>query len=390
MNITVVGTGYVGFSLSLLISRKYDVIALDIKQDRVDSINNGISPIKDKDLEKALKNSSSKLSATSEKKEAYINADYIIIATPTNYDSNSGAFDTSTVESVIQDIADINNKAIIVIKSTIPIGFTNKIKEKFNKLNIFFSPEFLRENMALHDNLYPSRIVIGSKSSEAKTFSKILVDCSKKEKIDIPILFTSSKEAEAVKLFANTYLAMRVAFFNELDSFSEFYKLDSKNIIEGLALDDRIGNFYNNPSFGYGGYCLPKDTQQLLQNFKDIPNNIITAVVKSNSTRKNFIVDSILEKKVKRVGIYRLIMKTDSDNFRDSAVLDIMELLKKRGVEIVLYEPLLNESTFRDSLIIKDLSKFIESADLIIANRMSEELKPVISKVYSRDIFFNN
>ena len=390
MNITVVGTGYVGFSLSLLISRKYDVIALDIKQDRVDSINNGISPIKDKDLEKALKNSSSKLSATSEKKEAYINADYIIIATPTNYDSNSGAFDTSTVESVIQDIADINSKAIIVIKSTIPIGFTNKIKEKFNKLNIFFSPEFLRENMALHDNLYPSRIVIGSKSSEAKTFSKILVDCSKKEKIDIPILFTSSKEAEAVKLFANTYLAMRVAFFNELDSFSEFYKLDSKNIIKGLALDDRIGNFYNNPSFGYGGYCLPKDTQQLLQNFKDIPNNIITAVVKSNSTRKNFIVDSILEKKVKRVGIYRLIMKTDSDNFRDSAVLDIMELLKKRGVEIVLYEPLLNESTFRDSLIIKDLSKFIESADLIIANRMSEELKPVISKVYSRDIFFNN
>ena len=390
MNITVVGTGYVGFSLSLLISRKYDVIALDIKQDRVDSINNGISPIKDKDLEKALKNSSSKLIATSEKKEAYINADYIIIATPTNYDSNSGAFDTSTVESVIQDIADINSKAIIVIKSTIPIGFTNKIKEKFNKLNIFFSPEFLRENMALHDNLYPSRIVIGSKSSEAKTFSKILVDCSKKEKIDIPILFTSSKEAEAVKLFANTYLAMRVAFFNELDSFSEFYKLDSKNIIEGLALDDRIGNFYNNPSFGYGGYCLPKDTQQLLQNFKDIPNNIITAVVKSNSTRKNFIVDSILEKKVKRVGIYRLIMKTDSDNFRDSAVLDIMELLKKRGVEIVLYEPLLNESTFRDSLIIKDLSKFIESADLIIANRMSEELKPVISKVYSRDIFFNN
>tara|TARA_B110000444_G_C18775685_1_gene564790 strand:+ start:97 stop:1269 length:1173 start_codon:yes stop_codon:yes gene_type:complete len=390
MNITVVGTGYVGFSLSLLISRKYDVIALDIKQDRVDSINNGISPIKDKDLEKALKNSSSKLIATSEKKEAYINADYIIIATPTNYDSNSGAFDTSTVESVIQDIADINSKAIIVIKSTIPIGFTNKIKEKFNKLNIFFSPEFLRENMALHDNLYPSRIVIGSKSSEAKTFSKILVDCSKKEKIDIPILFTSSKEAEAVKLFANTYLAMRVAFFNELDSFSEFYKLDSKNIIKGLALDDRIGNFYNNPSFGYGGYCLPKDTQQLLQNFKDIPNNIITAVVKSNSTRKNFIVDSILEKKVKRVGIYRLIMKTDSDNFRDSAVLDIMELLKKRGVEIVLYEPLLNESTFRDSLIIKDLSKFIESADLIIANRMSEELKPVISKVYSRDIFFNN
>ena len=244
--------------------------------------------------------------------------------------------------------------------------------------------------MALHDNLYPSRIVIGSKSSEAKTFSKILVDCSKKEKIDIPILFTSSKEAEAVKLFANTYLAMRVAFFNELDSFSEFYKLDSKNIIKGLALDDRIGNFYNNPSFGYGGYCLPKDTQQLLQNFKDIPNNIITAVVKSNSTRKNFIVDSILEKKVKRVGIYRLIMKTDSDNFRDSAVLDIMELLKKRGVEIFLYEPLLNESTFRDSLIIKDLSKFIESADLIIANRMSEELKPVISKVYSRDIFFNN
>ncbi|MDA9864864.1 nucleotide sugar dehydrogenase [Pelagibacterales bacterium] len=390
MNITVVGTGYVGFSLSLLISRKYDVIALDIKQDRVDSINNGISPIKDKDLEKALKNSSSKLIATSEKKEAYINADYIIIATPTNYDSNSGAFDTSTVESVIQDIADINSKAIIVIKSTIPIGFTNKIKEKFNKLNIFFSPEFLRENMALHDNLYPSRIVIGSKSSEAKTFSKILVDCSKKEKIDIPILFTSSKEAEAVKLFANTYLAMRVAFFNELDSFSEFYKLDSKNIIKGLALDDRIGNFYNNPSFGYGGYCLPKDTQQLLQNFKDIPNNIITAVVKSNSTRKNFIVDSILEKKVKRVGIYRLIMKTDSDNFRDSAVLDIMELLKKRGVEIFLYEPLLNESTFRDSLIIKDLSKFIESADLIIANRMSEELKPVISKVYSRDIFFNN
>lgn len=390
MNITVVGTGYVGFSLSLLISRKYDVIALDIKQDRVDSINNGISPIKDKDLEKALKNSSSKLIATSEKKEAYINADYIIIATPTNYDSNSGAFDTSTVESVIQDIADINSKAIIVIKSTIPIGFTNKIKEKFNKLNIFFSPEFLRENMALYDNLYPSRIVIGSKSSEAKTFSKILVDCSKKEKIDIPILFTSSKEAEAVKLFANTYLAMRVAFFNELDSFSEFYKLDSKNIIKGLALDDRIGNFYNNPSFGYGGYCLPKDTQQLLQNFKDIPNNIITAVVKSNSTRKNFIVDSILEKKVKRVGIYRLIMKTDSDNFRDSAVLDIMELLKKRGVEIFLYEPLLNESTFRDSLIIKDLSKFIESADLIIANRMSEELKPVISKVYSRDIFFNN
>ena len=390
MNITVVGTGYVGLSLSLLISRKYDVIALDIKQDRVDSINNRISPIKEKDLEKALKNSNSKLSATSKKKEAYSNADYIIIATPTNYDSNSGAFDTSSVESVIQDIADINSKAIIVIKSTIPIGFTNKIKEKFNKLNIFFSPEFLRENMALYDNLYPSRIVIGSKSSEAKTFSKILVDCSKKEKIDIPILFTSSKEAEAVKLFANTYLAMRVAFFNELDSFSEFYELDSKNIIEGLALDDRIGNFYNNPSFGYGGYCLPKDTQQLLQNFKDVPNEIITSVVKANTTRKNFIVNSILRKNVKKVGIYRLIMKTNSDNFRDSAVLDIIDNLKNNGLTITIYEPLLKESEFKEVLVIRNFKQFIKESDLIIANRMSHELESVVDKVYTRDIFSNN
>ncbi len=390
MNLTIVGTGYVGLSLSVLISSKHDVVALDIDQERVNLINKRISPIKDDDLELALKDNNLRLNVTLDKSYAYKNAEYVIIATPTNYDNNSGSFDTKSVENVIKDIVEINNEITIVIKSTIPIGFTEKMKKKFNKPNIFFCPEFLRESKALHDNFYPSRIVIGCKSNQAKIFSEILSDCAKKDKKDIPVIFMGSEESEAVKLFANTYLAMRVAFFNELDSFGEFYKLDTKNIIEGVSQDDRIGNFYNNPSFGYGGYCLPKDTQQLLQNFKDIPNNIITAVVKSNSTRKNFIADSILNKNVKKVGIYRLIMKTDSDNFRDSAVLDIIELLKKRGVEIVLYEPLLNESTFRETLVIKDLSKFIKSSDLIIANRMSEELKPAIDKVYSRDIFFNN
>lgn len=388
MTFSIVGIGYVGLSLSVLISKHHKVIALDIDKDRVDLVNNGLSPVKDHDLELALKQNNLNLKATVDQNVAYEKARYVIIATPTNYDSKTGSFDTTSVENVIRDVTAINSEITIVIKSTIPIGFTDKMKKKFGKKNIFFCPEFLRESSALYDNYYPSRIVLGSKSNEAKYFSEILSNCAKKK--DIPILFMDSKEAEAVKLFANTFLAMRVAFFNELDSFGEVHKLNSKNIIDGIVSDDRIGNFYNNPSFGYGGYCLPKDTQQLLQNFKDVPNEIITAVVKANATRKNFIVESILKKDVKKVGIYRLIMKTDSDNFRDSAVLDIIQKLKNNGIKITVYEPLLKEKVFKEALVIKNLKEFIEHSDLIIANRMSDELESVIDKVYSRDIFYNN
>ncbi|MDC3144459.1 nucleotide sugar dehydrogenase [Pelagibacteraceae bacterium] len=388
MIISIVGIGYVGLSLSVLISKHHEVIALDIDKNKVGLINKGISPVKDHDLELALKQNNLNLNATTDQKTAYEKARYVIVATPTNYDSKTGSFDTTSVENVIRDVIAINSEITIVIKSTIPIGFTDKMKKKFSKENIFFCPEFLRESTALYDNYYPSRIVIGSKSNDAIVFSEILSNCAKKN--DIPIIFMDSKEAEAVKLFANTFLAMRVAFFNELDSFGEVNNLNSRNIIDGIASDDRIGNFYNNPSFGYGGYCLPKDTQQLLQNFKDVPNEIITAVVKANSTRKKFIVESILRKNVKKVGIYRLIMKTDSDNFRDSAVLDIIEKLKNNGLKITVYEPLLKEDVFKEALVIKNLNQFIEDSDLIIANRMSDELESVVDKVYSRDIFFNN
>ena len=390
MKITIVGTGYVGLSLAVLISKKYSVVALDIDQTRTNSINKKISPIKEIELSQALTNSSLDLKATIDKKEAYKDSEFIIVATPTNYDTQSGSFDTSSVEQVIADSIKYNSKANIFIKSTIPIGFTDKMRIKNKKNNIYFSPEFLRENKALYDNQYPSRIVVGGISDEAVLFSKILIECSNKKKNQIPVLFMNSMEAESVKLFANSYLAMRIAFFNELDSFSEYHGLEAKNLIEGIGFDPRIGNFYNNPSFGYGGYCLPKDTQQLLKNYSDVPNDIITAIVNSNKTRKKFVIDSILKKGFNKVGIYRLIMKTGSDNFRDSAVLDIIKILKLNKIQIIIYEPILEEDKIVGINIIKDFNKFISNCDLIIANRMSEELKNLDCEVYTRDIFRNN
>ncbi len=390
MKICVVGTGYVGLSLAILISQKYEVVALDIDKKKVDLINKKQSPIQDKEIEEYLKNKKLNLNATLNNNQAYANAIYTIVATPTNYNEDTGKFDTSSVEQVIEEIISINPSTNIVIKSTVPLGFTDKIKAKLNIKNLFFSPEFLRETKALFDNLHPSRIVVGDVNEEAEKFANILAECAIDDAKDISILKMKSKEAEAVKLFSNTYLAMRISFFNELDSFSEIQNLSSNDIISGVSSDERIGNYYNNPSFGYGGYCLPKDTKQLLDNYNNIPNSIIKAVVSANTTRKDFIVNSILNKFPKTVGVYRLIMKEGSDNFRESAVLYILEKLIKRKIKVVLYEPLTENISIEGLEIENNLDKFFSIADLIIANRDSKELDQVRDKVYTRDIFQEN
>lgn len=388
LNITVVGLGYVGLSMAVLLAQRNNVIALDINNDRVNAINNKISTIVDPDISEFLENSSLDLKATSSQKEAYEKAEFIIIATQTDYDPTTDKFNTSSVEGVIEDALEYNPTATIVIKSTIPIGFTKSMNEKISSDRIIFSPEFLREGMALHDNLFPSRIIVGGNIPSCKVFASLLLESAKKEKIEV--LFMSSTEAEAVKLFANTYLAMRVAYFNELDSFSLVNNLNAKNIILGMSFDERIGNFYNNPSFGYGGYCLPKDTQQLLSNFQGTPQNIIKAIVESNKTRFNFLAEMILQQSPEVVGIYRLVMKHDSDNFRFSAIQEIMRILNDRGVEMIIYEPSLDAHHFNTHQVVKKLNDFKLRSDIVIANRKSNELDDISSKIFTRDVFGNN
>ncbi|MBM2609511.1 nucleotide sugar dehydrogenase [Pasteurella multocida] len=383
--ITIAGAGYVGLSNAVLLAQHHNVILLDIDQNKVDLINNKKSPITDKEIEDFLQNKSLTMMATTDKEVALKNADFVIIATPTDYNTETGYFNTSTVEVVIEQTLSINPQATIIIKSTIPVGFTENMREKFNTPNLIFSPEFLREGKALYDNLYPSRIIVGSTSYQAKVFADMLTQCARKK--DVTVLFTHNTEAEAVKLFANTYLAMRVAFFNELDTYASLHHLNTKDIINGISTDPRIGTHYNNPSFGYGGYCLPKDTKQLLANYADVPQNLIEAIVKSNETRKRFITHDVLNKKPKTVGIYRLIMKSGSDNFRASAILDIMPHLKENGVEIVIYEPTLNQQAFEDYPVINQLSEFINRSDVILANRSEPDLNQCSHKIYTRDIF---
>lgn len=387
MNITVVGLGYVGLSIAILLSQNHEVVGLDISKERVDMINSKKSPIKDREIEEFLKTKKLHLKATTDMEEAYRDPEYIIVATPTNYNPETNYFDTSSVDSVVEQALTLNKNAIIVIKSTVPIGYTEKKRKELNTDMIIFSPEFLREGRALYDNLYPSRIVVGEKSERAKRFAELLLEGAIKK--DVPIILTGATEAEAIKLFANTYLAMRVAFFNELDTFAELKGLSSYEIIQGVCLDPRIGDFYNNPSFGYGGYCLPKDTKQILSDFvgNNVPHTLMKAIVEANVIRKQHIVQMVLNRKPKIVGIYRLVMKKDSDNFRHSAILDIIDYLKEAGVEVVIYEPIIKENLFNGCKVINNFDSFKEVSDIILANRLYEELEDVKEKVYTRDVF---